>query len=498
MSKKPYRSYTGLKVVLILLILIMIAATAFVVWLCFDLTSKTPQPSVSEKPGIQLPVAAETQTGDPVPATEATLPPETTLPPEPEKVIATATISAQGDLLMHQPVFITCQKDGVYNFESLFRYCRELISSYDYALANLETTFGGDKYKYQGNPEFNCPDPLAESVREAGYDMLLTANNHAADTRSDGIVRTVEVVREAGLATLGTQLNGEEPKYTIVDVNGIKIGMVCYTYAYSHNGDKFSLNGLAPIPDVGTVNFFMNNNLPKLYSEAEAIMADMKANGAEATMMFIHWGIEYQTTENKTQNAIAQQLCDMGFDVIVGGHPHVVQPMELLESTVDPSHKTVCIYSLGNAVSNQRTGYSTLFPAGYTEDGVLFTVTFEKYSDGRVYIAGTEAIPTWVNMHTTNGVKEYNILPLVDSRREEWRDLFHLNDNTFSFCEKSYNRTMGIVGEGMEACQAYLAQAKIDREAMYLDMAMNPGKYAAPAQAAPAETVPEEALAPAA
>ena len=496
MSKKPYRSYTGLKVVLILLILIMIAATAFVVWLCFDLTNKNPQPSVSEKPGIQLPV--ETQATVPPATTEATLPPETTLPPEPEKVIATATISAQGDLLMHQPVFITCQKDGVYNFESLFRYCRELISSYDYALANLETTFGGDKYKYQGNPEFNCPDPLAESVREAGYDMLLTANNHAADTRSDGIVRTVEVVREAGLATLGTQLNGEEPKYAIVDVNGIKIGMVCYTYAYSHSGDKFSLNGLAPIPDVGTVNFFMNNNLPKLYSEAEAIMADMKANGAEATMMFIHWGIEYQPTENKTQNAIAQQLCDMGFDVIVGGHPHVVQPMELLESTVDPSHKTVCIYSLGNAVSNQRTGYSNLFPAGYTEDGVLFTVTFEKYSDGKVYIADTEAIPTWVNMHTTNGIKEYNILPLIDSRREEWRDLFHLNDNTFGFCEKSYNRTMGIVGEGMESCRTYLAQAKLDREAMYLDMAMNPGKYAAPAQAAPAETVPEETLAPAA
>ena len=189
MSKKPYPSNNGQKVVLILLILIMIAATAFVVWLCFDLTNKTPQPSVSEKPGIQLPVAAETQTGDPVPTTEATLPPETTLPPEPEKVVSTASISVQGDLLMHQPVFITCQKDGVYNFESLFRYCRELISSYDYALANLETTFGGDKYKYQGNPEFNCPDPLAESVREAGYDMLLTANNHAADTRSDGIVR---------------------------------------------------------------------------------------------------------------------------------------------------------------------------------------------------------------------------------------------------------------------------------------------------------------------
>ena len=494
MSNKPHKNHTGLKVVLVLLIFAMIAATAFVIWLCLDLANKSPRPSVSEKPAIQIPL--ETQAT--VPTTEATLPPETTLPPEPEKVVSSATISVQGDLLMHQPVFITCQKDGVYNFESIFRYSVDLLSTFDYSLANLETTFGGDKYKYQGNPEFNCPDPLAQSAKEAGYDMLLTANNHAADTRSDGIVRTVEVVREAGLEALGTQLNGEEPKYSIVDINGIKVGMVCYTYAYSHNGDKFSLNGLAPIPDVGTVNFFMNNNLDKLYTEVEAIMADMKANGAEATMMFIHWGVEYQTTENKTQNQIAQKLCDMGFDVIVGGHPHVVQPMELLESTLDPSHKTVCIYSLGNAVSNQRTGYSSLFPAGYTEDGVLFTVTFEKYSDGKVYIAGTDAIPTWVNMHTTDGVKEYNILPLVDSRREEWLDLFHLSVNTFALCEKSYNRTMGIVGEGLEACRTYLDQAKTDRDAMYLDMARNPDKYAAPAQTLPLETAPAETLAPAA
>ena len=490
MSHKPHRNHTGLKVVLILLILSMIAATGFVIWLCVNLVNSTPQISTEQTSAVVLPVETETQ---PIPT--ETEPPETTLPPEPEKVVATATIAAQGDLLMHQPVFATCIKDGQYNFESLFRYSKDLISSYDYALANLETTFGGDKYKYQGNPEFNCPDPLAQSVKEAGYDMLLTANNHAADTRSDGIVRTVEVVRAAGLEALGTQLNGEEAKYSIVEINGIKVGMVCYTYAYSHNGNNFSLNGLAAIPDVGTVNFFMNNNLNKLYTEVEAIMADMKANGAEATMMFIHWGVEYQTTENKTQNQIAQKLCDMGFDVIVGGHPHVVQPIELLESTVDPSHKTVVMYSLGNAVSNQRTGYSTLFPAGYTEDGVLFTVTFEKYSDGKVYLSGTDAIPTWVNMHTTNNVKEYNILPLQNSRRDDWREIYALDDNTMGFCERSYDRTMGIIGEGLEACRTYLTQARVDRDAMYLDMAANPDKYTAET---PVEPVPQETLAPAA
>ena len=192
---------------------------------------------------------------------------------------------------------------------------------------------------------------------------------------------------------------------------------------------------------------------------------------------------------------MAQRLCDIGFDVIVGGHAHVVQPVALLESSVDPDHKTVCIYSLGNAVSNQRTGVSTQFPAGYTEDGVMFTVSFEKYSDGEVYVSAADVIPTWVNMHTTGGVKEYNILPPQDSTRESWRETFNLNDNTMGFAQRSYDRTMGIVGEGLEACQAYLAQAKEDREQYYYDLAYNPEKLATEA---PAETAAEETTLPAA
>jgi len=482
MSREPRRIGGFATFLIVLLILALIAATGFVIWLCIDMVNQEPVQS-GPTSSVELP----TETAGEAP-TETTVPPTTLPPPEPEKVVATATISSQGDLLMHKPVFDTCrQGDGSYNFESIFRYVKDLVSGYDYALANLETTFGGDNYKYQGNPEFNCPDPLAASVLDAGYDMLLTANNHAADTRADGISRTLEVVRETGLATLGTQLNDEEPKYAVVDINGIKVGMVCYTYAYSHDGTNFSLNGLMPIKDVGQVNFFMNNNLNKLYTEVEEILQKMKEDGAEATMMFIHWGIEYQTTENATQSKISQKLCDMGFDVIVGGHPHVVQPVRLLESTVDPDHKTICMYSLGNAVSNQRTGYSSLFPAGYTEDGALFTVTFEKYSDGEVYVAATDVIPTWVNMHTTNNVKEYNILPLQDSSRESWKEQFNLNDNTMAFAEKSYTRTMGIVGEGLTECQEYLEQAKEDREQYYYDLAFHPEKF----ETQPVETVAE-------
>ena len=105
------------------------------------------------------------------------------------------------------------------------------------------------------------------------------------------------------------------------------------------------------------MNYFLNNDPGKLYTASEQILEQMKADGAEATMMFIHWGVEYNIKENSLQDTMAQKLCDLGFDVIVGGHPHVVQPVDLLTSTVDPDHKTVVIYSLGNAVSNQRNGY---------------------------------------------------------------------------------------------------------------------------------------------
>ena len=491
MSRNPNRSGGPVKALLIVLIALLIAATGLVIWLCIDLVN-APAPQV-QKPQPEVTMPTQAPTLPPPPTTE----PPTTAPPEPERVVATATVASQGDLLMHKPVFDTCrQSDGSYDFSSIFRYSKDLVASYDYAVANLETTFGGDKYIYQGNPAFNCPDELADSAVDTGYDMLLTANNHAGDTMGDGILRTIEHIRSKGMESLGSQLNDEEPKYSVVDINGIKIGMVCYTWAFSGNGSTFSLNGLTPVKDEGQMNYFTNNNPDKLYKEAQAAMEQMKAAGAEATMLFIHWGQEYQTTENALQNTMAQKLCDIGYDVIVGGHPHVVQPVELLQSTQDPDHKTICIYSLGNAVSNQRTGISTQFPAGYTEDGALFTVTFEKYSDGKVYLAGTEVVPTWVNMHSNNGAKEYNILPLLLDQQDSWTEQFGLTSGQFSAAQKSYDRTMGIVGEGLEQCQSWLEQAKLDREAYYADLAANPAKYQQPVQAQPDQvTQPMDAAA---
>ena len=134
---------------------------------------------------------------------------------------------------------------------------------------------------------------------------------------------------------------------------------------------------------------------------------------------------------------------------------------------MDPEHKTVCIYSLGNAVSNQRIAEMKL-KTGHTEDGVLFAVTFEKYSDGTVYLASAEVLPTWVNLSSVNGKLEYNILPLEDAKRDEWKEAFNLTDSLYQNCVDSYDRTMNIVGSGMERVQSWLAQQKQQRDDAYL------------------------------
>ena len=212
---------TALKIVLFTVLIISVAGIGILGWYFYDTTfAETPSDNAMFQFIESLVPTRETQPTEPListlPTTQPTEPPTTepptTLPPEPEHVVSTATIGTVGDLLMHKPVFESCrQSDGSYDFESIFRYFKDTISSLDYAIANLETTFGGDGYVYQGNPAFNCPDALAGDVAEAGFDMLLTANNHSGDTMASGIIRTVEHVRQSGLVALGSQLNGEEP-----------------------------------------------------------------------------------------------------------------------------------------------------------------------------------------------------------------------------------------------------------------------------------------------
>ena len=463
-------NHSRLKAVLIVLMLALIAGSGLMIKLCLDLADRE---FTVESTKADQPIVLETKPAETEPSAETTA-------PQPEHVVTTATLGAMGDLLMHKPIFDDHEKynaavqqaDGSYDFSTVFQYIAEPVSRLDYAAVNLETTLASNDngYGYSGYPLFNCPDSIADFVKETGFDMMLTANNHSYDTSMVGLRRTLEVVRSTGLETLGTYLSADETKWTVQEINGIRIGMLCYTYAtgVAEKG-RPSLNNNQAIAEAGLCNYFYTGDLDSFYTEISGYLREMEDAGAEAAVLFIHWGVEYILEENQTQNAMAQKLCDLGVDVIIGGHPHVVQPVELLTSTADPEHKTVCLYSMGNAVSNQRLGFSQAITTPHTEDGILFSVTFEKYSDGTVYLAEASAMPTWVNkFRNANGKDEYNILPLEDSDREEWQTMFSLSDSTLTSAQNSYDRTMAIVGDGLAEVNEYLTAQKIAREENYL------------------------------
>ena len=412
-----------------------------------------PAPSAPEAPPLLTTAPSQSE------STQDTTPPPSTVATEPPiKLESTATLAATGDVLMHKPVIDTgTVTGGEYDFSSIFSYFADYVTNADYAVANLETTLASttNGYKYSGYPRFNCPDGIVTGLKNAGFDMLLTANNHSYDTSGIGLRRTQQVISERGLVNLGSKENADDPNYLVAEVNGIRIGMCCYTYEDNASADKKAPNGITmSAEDAPLLNTFDYTNLSLFYAEMQENIALMEEAGADAVVLFIHWGNEYKIQHNATQSSMAQKLCDLGVDVIIGGHPHVVQPVELLTSTTNADHKTVCLYSMGNAVSNQRVSQMNL-KTGHTEDGVLFSVIFSKYSDGTVILSDANLLPTWVDLRS--GPKTYAILPL-DKQIEDWKTQFGLSDSTLEKAQKSYDRTMAIVGSGMTQVDTWLAQ----------------------------------------
>lgn len=452
--------------ILLVLIAVLFVADVIVIGLCL----KTPGSTKSN----QKPSASQGNSNTPSPTDSTEAPTE-----EAPQLVSTATVLSTGDILMHGKVINSGkQDDGSYNFDSIFQYVKSYSQAADFSVANLETTLCGtdNGYAYAGNPKFNCPDAIVDSLKGAGFDMLLTANNHADDTSLVGYKRTLNVVREKGLDTLGTYLSADEQKWTIEEVNGIKIGMVCYTYSDGFSQNGYPLLNYNEVGENGILNYFTYDKLSEFYTQLQGYLDEMKAAGAEATVVYLHWGEEYKwkTGEgpNANQTAMAQKLCDMGVDVIVGGHPHVVQPVDLLTSGTDAEHKTIVLYSMGNAVSNQRKEeMQQSEPTGHTEDGVLFCVTFAKYSDGSVCVDSAELIPTWVNMHANSGATEYNILPLEEATAAQWQAQFGLTDTQLANAKASFDRTQALTLTGMEKVQNYLTQQKQPQENLPLDNA---------------------------
>lgn len=432
------------KALYILLPLLAVLLAASVVLVC--LLPRPNQPEASS-PSDSGPATQETSS----PTTQPTSPP--TQPTEPPVTkVSTATIGSTGDILLHKLVIQSGYDSatGGYNYDNIFKFYQQYASQVDLAVANLEVTLCGNDngYPYNGYPNFNAPDAIVDSLKNAGFDLLLTANNHSYDTGHTGFLRTQQIIADRGLDYIGTRAEETDANYIVKEINGISVGMVCYTYntGVSASG-AVSLNGI-PLSqaDSKLVNSFNYRKLDSFYKKLSAQMQEMRDLGAEAIMLYIHWGDEYNTTPNATQKKMAQALCNLGVDVIVGNHAHVIQPVELLTSEQDASKKTVCLYSMGNAVSNIFK--VSHFPVE-TEDGLLFKVTFAKYSDGTVLLERADVLPTWVyRYYSENGTRMYTILPL-DENKEKWQETMSLTDSILKKCQDSHQRTMGLVGQGL-------------------------------------------------
>lgn len=346
---------------------------------------------------------------------------------------ATATILSSGDYLIHKMILDSVRTGNGYDFDSIFTNVKDEITAADYAVCNFEFTIT-ETGNFNFYPHFRLPPETADALKNAGFDFLVTANNHSGDDREDGIYRTVRILQEKGFKTTGTFETPDEKKYSVVDVNGIKVGIVNYTFGTIDDQGLKALNGNYALDANASqcINVFQNEKLPQLYSELEQITEDMKKDGAEAYIAYMHWGNEFQLQQTSTQQEIAQKLCDLGYDAIIGGHPHVIQPAAVLTSA--GGHKAFCIYSTGNMVSNQRREYMSASPNGYTEDAIFVYTTFERDNEGNVKLTKVDYTPLWMNKSGAS----YKLEACK-------------GDTLTASQQSSKNRTDGLVAEGFAA-----------------------------------------------
>jgi len=295
-------------------------------------------------------------------------------------------ISAIGDIMMHNTMITAGLQSAQasYDYSPFFRYVRPLLSASDLVIGNLETTLAGKAAGYSGYPRFNSPEVLAANLKEAGIDVLTTANNHSLDKGYTGLAATLDHLDAAGLLHTGTSRCLAEQETTLLaDIKGSKFAILAYTYG---------TNGLNPPKDrTYAVNYI---------DEAKMIAAVKKAReaGAHSILVSLHFGAEYQNYPNAEQQALAQSLLDNGADIILGSHPHVLQPASFLDDRF-------VIYSLGNFISDQ-TG-----PERKT--GIILNLHFLVDPGGeKPRLEAASYIPIWTHRFRQNGRTQFSVLPV--------------------------------------------------------------------------------------
>lgn len=322
----------------------------------------------------------------------------------------TATLAVCGDIMSHSPQTNDAYDAATdtYSYLPCFQYVRPWIESADYAVGNFETTLNGPPYS--GYPQFCAPDALAYDIKTIGFDLVTTANNHAMDKGFNGVVRTLDTLDQAGLAHVGgyrTQEEYDQSKGVVLaDVGGISVAFLGYTYGT--NGIPISAENDFCLNRFNTDYMDTCSTLDQEKLKAELDYAQSLEPDLIAVM--IHWGIEYQTTQNEYQTQVADFLIANGADLILGSHSHVPHPMETRTVTLeDGSTRSAFVsYSLGNFVSNQSP---TTVNVNYTDTTAVLNLELTKdFATGETTVTNISYVPLLVLNRGTGVQDQYLIL----------------------------------------------------------------------------------------
>ncbi len=307
-----------------------------------------------------------------------------------EKNTRHLSIMFVGDLMVHGDQYRSSydKANKQYDFNPWFEYTKKIFSAPDLAMFNMETTLTENLKEVKGYPVFRSPTSLAEAIKNAGFDIAGTANNHSLDNRLYGVETTLKYLRENEILTTGTYAKNEVAKPLIIEKNGFKLGVIASTYG---------TNGF-PLPK--DAPHVVNLTSKEFYDEQ---IKQLKEAQVDGIICFIHWGHEYHRKPYPTQVELANYLAEQGVDWIIGSHPHSIQPDDWIET----SHgKTYVAYSLGNLVSNQRWRYS--------DTGLAVTLNISKTPDN-VISTKVDYLPFWVDKYDEKGNMGYVILPLLNT-----------------------------------------------------------------------------------
>ena len=300
-------------------------------------------------------------------------------------------ILAMGDMIFHQPIVKNYRSNDSYDFTPIFYSISSDINDADLAIANFEGSVNSNR-KLSGFPLFNFPKETIYSLKNVGFDLLSTANNHALDTGLDGIAETISHINESGMKNFGT-LAEDGDKGIIVEKNGIKIGLISFTD---------TLNGMDSL---------MRGKEYSVNTFAQDVKSDIQnlKDNSDIVIVYPHWGNEYQLVPDERQIFLKEMLQESGADIILGSHPHVLQRYEVEDKN---NKKYFTIFSMGNALSNQRV--ENLKKPG-VDTGALIKLVIEKDNiSGETKLKEYGVYPTYVNRYRANGKLNYDLVKLED------------------------------------------------------------------------------------